>query len=381
MSRAETGMEVACVQISVTQDLWSYLANTEKAVVLYGMGNGADKILAVCEQKGIAVSDFFASDGFVRGHLFHGKPVLSWGEIKEKYGAENVIVLLSFGTSREDVLENIERIEREAELYAPDVPAFGDGVFDLDFFNLHKEAFERAYRLLSDSESRRIFENVIAFKLTGRIDFLRDAESNMEKAQTELVCPETLHTVADLGAYNGDTVREILGASETVKRVYAMEPDARNFKKLQTYAEHESRAEVVPIHAGAWSKAETLRFDASGNRNASFGANRSEVLADRPVKWKEIEALPLDEVLQGASVEYIKYDVEGAEHEAILGSQNTIRTHLPTLLVSLYHRNEDLYDLPLLLNEQFPAYKGYYLRRKRGVPAWDLNLYVRKEEL
>ena len=368
------------MQVSVTQDLWSYLGSTEKTVVMYGMGNGADKILAVCEQKNVKVSDFFASDGFVRGHLFHGKRVLSWGEIKEKYGAENVIVLLSFGTSREDVLENIERIANEAELYAPDVPAFGDGVFDFDFFVAHKEELEQAYALLSDEESRRVFENVICFKLTGKIGYLQNAQSDMEQAMCELVCPEHLKTAADLGAYNGDTVRELLAAANgSIKRVYAMEPDARNFKKLQLYAESEIGAEVVPIHAGAWSKAETLRFDASGNRNASFGANRSEVLSDRPVKWKEIEALPLDDVLQGEAVDYIKYDVEGAEHEAILGSRNSIRAHLPTLLVSLYHRNEDLYDLPLLLKEEFPTYDGYYLRRRRGVPAWDLNLYVRKE--
>ena len=43
-------------------DLWSYLRETEKTVVLYGMGNGADKILAICEQNGIEVADFFASD-------------------------------------------------------------------------------------------------------------------------------------------------------------------------------------------------------------------------------------------------------------------------------------------------------------------------------
>ena len=37
------------------RDLWSYLANSEKSVVMYGMGNGADKILAVCEKYGIEV--------------------------------------------------------------------------------------------------------------------------------------------------------------------------------------------------------------------------------------------------------------------------------------------------------------------------------------
>ena len=64
-------------------DIWQRLASTDKTVVMYGMGNGADKILAVCEKKGITVSDFFASDGFVRGHSFHGKVVLSYSEIKE----------------------------------------------------------------------------------------------------------------------------------------------------------------------------------------------------------------------------------------------------------------------------------------------------------
>ena len=101
-------------------DIWTYLKNTSKTVVMYGMGNGADKILSVCGSYGIEVSDFFASDGFVRGHLFHGKRVLSYSEIKEKYGKENIIVLLSFASSLPSVLENIYKIADECELYAPD---------------------------------------------------------------------------------------------------------------------------------------------------------------------------------------------------------------------------------------------------------------------
>ena len=61
----------------IKKDLWQYLAESDKPIVMYGMGNGADKILSVCEAKGIEIKDFFASDGFVRGHSFHGKKVLS----------------------------------------------------------------------------------------------------------------------------------------------------------------------------------------------------------------------------------------------------------------------------------------------------------------
>ena len=81
--------------------------------------------------------------------------------------------------------------------------------------------------------------------------------------------------------------------------------------------------------------------------------------------------------MNGDRIDYIKYDVEGSEREALIGSQNTILATTPTLLVSLYHRNEDIFALPLLIKQRFPNYKHFYLRRFAGIPAWDLNLYCK----
>ena len=362
------------------QDLWEYLQNTNKTVVLYGMGNGADKILAVLAERGIAAGGVFASDGFARGNLFHGMPVRTWSDIKAEFGKENVIVLLSFGSSRPEVLENILRIRSEAELYAPDVPAFGDTLFTRAFYEEHKEDFAAARALLSDEESRRIFDNILSYKLSGDICYLFDAESDENEVWNTILHPETIRTAADLGAYNGDTVRQLLERG-TPQTVWAMEPDARNYKKLALYAEGEERARVIAVNAGAWNEETTLFFDKSGNRNASFEMNRSQTLADRPAKMVEVKALPLDRVLDGARVDYIKYDVEGSEREALDGSIKTLTAHIPTLLVSLYHRSEDLFALPLHLHKIAPQYRGFYLRRMRGIPAWDINLYVTKEEI
>ena len=146
------------------QDLWQYLQRTDKTVVMYGMGNGADKILAVCGAYGITVADFFASDGFVRGHSFHGKTVLSYSAVKEKYGAQNLIVLLSFASSLPDVLALFRRVSEECELYAPDVPVCGSTLFTMDFYREHKEEILRARGLLCDEESRRIYDRVLAYK-------------------------------------------------------------------------------------------------------------------------------------------------------------------------------------------------------------------------
>ena len=64
-------------------DLWQALTKETRPILLYGMGNGADKILATLAEYGIEAADVFASDGFVRGHTFHGKRVLSFSEAKD----------------------------------------------------------------------------------------------------------------------------------------------------------------------------------------------------------------------------------------------------------------------------------------------------------
>lgn len=349
------------------QDLWQYLSQADKPIVMYGMGNGADKILAVCERYGIEIQDFFASDGFVRGHSFHGKQVMHYADMVEKYGAGQFIVLLSFASSLPDVLEIFDRIAGETELYAPDVPVCGETLFDLQFYHAHWDELSKVEALLADEESRKIFHSVISYKLTGDIRYLRRAESDPLRTWTELLAPASYHAYADLGAYNGDTIRALLPYAPKLETVYAMEPDRRNFRKLEAYAAEEHRCAIHCFPAGAWSHHDVLPFDASGNRNAG--------LHGKAPKTVDTEVNALDNILNGACVDYVKYDVEGAEREALIGSNQTILVHRPHLLVSIYHRSEDLFALPLQVHEMRPDYK-LYLRRFPYVPAWDLNLYA-----
>lgn len=354
------------MNLSVKTDLWQYLATANKPILMYGMGNGADKILRVCESYGIEIADFFASDGFVRGHSFHGKVVLSYSQAKEKYGS--FIVLLSFASSLPDVLETIHRIASENELYAPDVPVFGDQLFHMDFFKQHERELDRVYDLWADQLSRDTFRAVIEYKLSGNIDFLASCESDEASVTRQLLCPEDIRCYADLGAYNGDTVKKLIPLAPPLSRVIAMEPDRRNFRKLSEYATTLSGTiNISPLPLAAWDKHEMLSMDASGNRNAN--------LSGQGKKTVEVEADALDNVIGDCRPDYIKYDVEGSEYRALLGSRQTIATHRPRLLVSLYHRSEDLFILPQLLREIAPNYR-FYLRKLPYIPAWDLNLYA-----
>ena len=377
-------------------DLWQYLKTASDAgrpILLYGMGNGADKIITVCEAYGIPVADVFASDGFVRGHSFHGRVVLSFSQACERYGADRMIVLLSFASSRPDVLELIDRVAATCEFYIPDVPVCGTDLFHAAFYEKHQAEIAAARALFADDESRRVYDGILAYKLSGRREVLRATESEPAEAYRNILHTERFMAAADLGAYNGDSIRELRSYAPHLKHVIAMEPDRRNFRKLTEYASHLNEKgdalTVSPVQAGAWSCTATLTFHGSGNRNAGLAdvpdGTESGVLpstADNPYfgKTAEVPVTALDTVISDIlppdiRLDYIKYDVEGAEAEALLGSQHVIRRDAPALLVSAYHRSADLFRLPLLVHELNPAYK-LYLRRMAGVPAWDINLYA-----
>ena len=60
-----------------------------------------------------------------------------------------------------------------------------------------------------------------------------------------------------------------------------------------------------------------------------------------------------------AKVDFIKMDIEGAELNALKGAEQTIRTFKPRLAISLYHKENDLTEIPGYLNALGLGYKFF----------------------
>ncbi len=342
-------------------DLWQALLQERRDILLYGMGNGADKLLARLNARGIPVAGIFASDGFVRGHSFHGMRVMSYSEVEERYAPGECVVLLAFGSSRPEVLALFSHVAERYPLFVPDLPVCGDTLFTAEFYRAHEHDFCAARALLADEDSRELFDLVLACKYTGEYALFDKAVS--ARQAWDILAGQKIARMADFGAYNGDSAREAIERA-AVEFVLAVEPDRRNFKKLADWASEQSTC-TVECHRVAVSDGEgEACFDASGNRNAGLCTGRGDCT---------VQTSSPDALLQGRAVDYMKYDVEGAEAMALRGSAETIRTHRPALRISLYHRPEDMFALPLQLYGICPDY-DLYLTRVRGCPAWDLDL-------
>ncbi len=350
-------------------DVWHTLKNTSLPILIYGMGNGADKIIAVFEKYGIKYEDVFASDGFVRGHFYKGKRVISYTEACEKY-PNGFDIVVSFGSKLPDVIERIYALEDRHNVYAPDVEVCGNELFCTEFFLSHIEEIYQARECFSDKTSKEVFDNIVRYKLTGSLSYLKATAFSEEECDA-LLNVNDYESFLDLGAYNGDTIRKYTRLCKNLKEICAFEPDKRNFRKLSSYCEQITGIKITPLNCAVYSFDTTLSFSSSGNRNSTAVTSGSY-----EHKSIDVEAKAPDSVLN--TVDFIKYDVEGLEYHALIGSKNLISICQPDLLVSMYHKSEDIFKLPLLVKDLNPSY-SLYLRRLPYIPAWDLNLYAIKK--
>ena len=344
-------------------DVWETLRRSPLPCVLYGMGDGGDKMISQCEKRGIAVSGVFASDEFVRGQSFHGFTVTTYAGAKEKFGKMNV--LLAFASDLIPVMENIDRIDREMPLFAPDLPVAGETVFDASFYEAHLAEHEAARALFADPASLDLFDRIVIYRLTGKLSFLRP-DRIPEEAWPGLPGKTDFRTAIDLGAYTGDTAIVLAARSPDLQKLICVEPDPKTFEKL---VNNVASLPAVPVNAAAWNEEGETSFRKGGSRSSRIGDGKGNG------KTVTVRTLRPDSLLPtGEKCDFIKYDVEGAEYEAIIGSERFIKEGA-SVCAALYHRPEDLFRLPLLLKKMNPAY-SFRLVRARYYPAWELNLFA-----
>lgn len=335
-------------------DIWTYLKTSQKPIVLYGTGDGADKIYNRLLKEDIKISGVFASDGFKKGKTAYGFTVTSYTELKQKFC--EMIILVCFGTHLENVIENIIKLEEENELYLPDVPVCDGEIFDLSFARKHKQELETVYDMLCDEQSKRVFENTVYFKLTGKSHFLREVETDRQEVFKLLSLSK--ESFLDLGAFNGDTVEEFIKYCPDYKSITALEPDTRNFKKL--ILNTRDIRDITLINKAISCKSGVINISKNkGRGNKSDG------------KTVEISTTTISEISKVNTPSFIKMDVEGAELSAILGGEEVF-VKKTKLHIAAYHKSEDIFSLPIKIKQLCPDYK-IYMRKHKALPAWDIN--------
>lgn len=339
-------------------NVWDALKNMKKPVVLYGMGNGADKVLDEFEKRSITAAGMMASDDFVRYQAFRGFTVKKQSDLEKELG--DFAVALCFASNLPDVTAHIRKVAREHELLVPNVPVVGNEIMDDAYLKEHRAEIEAAFGLLADERSRAVYKGALDFFYTGRLPYLDMIESGKEEVFRDILRLSN-ESYLDLGAYRGDTAEEFLQYTDGYSRIVAVEPNPKNYNKLCAYLNNIPNTEA--IHAGI--------ADREGVMYVTKGAGRMAALNHET--GVEVPVISVDEL--NCRPTYIKVDIEGMESAMLRGAEKTLKTIKPKLNLAAYHRTGDFFELILQLHEINPAYK-IYLRKHPYIPCWDLNIYA-----
>ena len=82
----------------------------------------------------------------------------------------------------------------------------------------------------------------------------------------------------------------------------------------------------------------------------------------------------LDKLAEKFVPTYIKIDAEGAEIDILNGGKSLISKHKPKIKIATYHKNRDIFEIPILLNKLNENYK-IYMCHHPYIPAWDTDFY------
>jgi FkbM family methyltransferase len=349
----------------------------ENRLVLFGAGGFGRRTLAGLRFLGIEPLAFADNNRALWGRSVEGVRVLPPEDAAREFGESAAFVLTIWnGQAKDRMADRIRQLQtlgcarvipagflfwKYPDVFLPYYP------LDLPHKLLMKaDEVRRAFDLFHDEASRREYVAQVLFRLHLDYDGLAPPgpEEHYFPDLFRLLPDEVL---VDCGAFDGDTIRGFVALQgDRFSRIMAFEPDPLNWPRLQeTVAAlpEEVRRKIACYPQAVSAVTGTIRFDSTGTDLSATGSGATSV-----------ECVELDEALRAFTPTMIKFDIEGAELDALSGGRRTIRKSLPLLAVSAYHQQGHLWEIPLAISGMASQYR--FGLRPHSTEAWDLVCYA-----
>ena len=159
----------------------------------------------------------------------------------------------------------------------------------------------------------------------------------------------------DAGAFIGDSA--LVLSEYTDKRIYSFEINPENIKNLHKTIELNNLTQVTVVEKALYDSETEMEL----NLSPMISAASLDKLPGIPYEEKtvKIPAITLDKFVRenNLHVGLIKTDLEGAELAFLKGAKQTIEEQKPVLLLSVYHKPSDFFELKPLLENWVPDYE------------------------
>lgn len=147
-------------------------------------------------------------------------------------------------------------------------------------------------------------------------------------------------TILDIGGFIGDSALILNKLNPAT--IYSFEPVKSNYNLMLKTIELNGMSNVVPINCGV-GDSDTIVDIYEDNSASSIDTN----MLYHHTNIEKCKIIRIDDFMEDKNMEIglIKVDIEGYEQNFLRGSLQTIKTHRPVLLLSIYHNVNDLLDI------------------------------------
>jgi FkbM family methyltransferase len=178
------------------------------------------------------------------------------------------------------------------------------------------------------------------------IDF---ADTQDEQYFDSVLNLEDGEVFVDVGGFDGYTSSEFARRCPRYNAIHFFEPDKKNLTAAKLNLSNLKNVHYYQY--GLSSKKSVFRFSSNGSSSHISDKGGFEINVDK-----------LDDLLDEPYT-FLKMDIEGAEGAAIDGAKESILRHHPKLAISVYHKVDDFWKIPLQIlsiREDYKIYMRHY---------------------
>ena len=329
-----------------TKDL--QLINLGENVIVFGINTYTNEII----QKFNVIQII---DDFYEKNFFNEIPVIRLAEVNSSLPIINCaggqINKTQFLISQ--VSNNFIHYAELQKYYSSDLSEL---IFNEGFeacYNNNIDRFNSVYSLLSDQESREIWRNIVAFRLTQRLKYLASFQNLVSEQYFESFIPKLQEQVFfDVGAYDGETSIKCHEWINGLGKIFYFEPNKTNFENCKIALSKIPNCKGYNLGLANFNGTAYIS-DARDTSGLSMNAN------DTPVNCITMDTFCGQEI----TPTFVKIDVEGFELSILEGMERLIKSESPNIAISIYHKPEHFFEIPeyvLSLNSAYSVYVRHY---------------------
>lgn len=317
-------------------------------IYIMGSAQGGGKQAAIClENAGIPYEGLLINRAFST----EGSPEQCLEDFMERTQTKVNIVIAFRGYYEEILAPYRSKISKVIvrDCFAG-IRTIGDsGFITYDWVLEHREQLQNTFDMLQDELSRQSVAAYINQRISADYKYIAEVKRDCQYFDDDLVQLSENERFLDCGAFDGDSAIAFVDALrrreiDTYEEIISFEPDAANYQKMcrRDLSHHTCICKGVSDQPG------TVFFCADGT-SGRVEADGGELI--------ELESI--DHYLNGTRATMIKMDIEGMELTALKGAEQTIRKWRPKLAICIYHKREDLWEIPQYIKGLVPDYKFY----------------------